>query len=81
MRAGEWHRSDRLLSCLPRDVPPAQAEAALQEALDGLSRAGLLQILSKEHCFADTWAALADCLFADEARQVLLSIGKTRTKG
>lgn len=95
MRSGQWHRSDRLLNCLPRDLlserTSTQAKAgerdealqqALDEALRGLTRSGMLETLSTpQHGFDEAWTALTDCLFVEEARQVYFSISKKKAKG
>lgn len=93
MRSGEWHRTDRLLSCMPRDLQSPKspedeqkpgedrAEAGLREALAGLQQAGLLQELGEDHGFEGAWGALGGCLLAEELRAVLFNMTRVKAKG
>jgi hypothetical protein len=83
-REGRWHRLDKLMKCLPREVKNGNNSSCcriLEEAVEELQQAEILTKLNSKTSFEEVWIILSNCLTMDELKVLHERISKTKCKG
>ena len=85
-REGRWHRLDKLMKCLPREIKNEQRDQEsvtqiLEEGLEELQKNDLMVRLNSQSSFHEVWIILSNCLTVDELKVLHERISKTKSKG
>lgn len=85
-REGRWHRLDKLMKCLPREIKnelrdPESGAQILEEVLEELQKRDLVVRLNSQVSFHEIWIIVSNCLTVEELKVLHERISKTKSKG